>query len=558
MMGKGKRFHIVVSALVFLGLFFAGCAPATAPAPTAKPAVPTTKAPVPAAPTPTPKAAEAQPVYGGILLTNVNTNPPSYDIHQEATLSVPYSFGPCYNSLVKQDPFKVGEIIGDLAERWEVGDGGKTYTFHLHKGVKWHDGQPFSAEDVRYSLDRLRKPTKGTVSPRSLLLSSIKDIEVADKDTVKIILEFPHSAFLGMITIGWEVIMPKHVIEAKGNMKKDVVGTGPFKFVSHDSGVGTVLKKNDEYFVKGRPYLDGMQVFVITDTTTKFAALRTKRLHMTCQTNGITASQAEVIEKEKLPIKIAKTEGGTNWQIPMRHDVAPWGDVRVRKAMDLAIDRREAIRIVSEGAGTIGAALAPNHPWAIPISEIEKLPGYRQPKDADIAEAKKLLAEAGFPKGIDTPVLFRSGPIWEKGAVFYKDQLAKIGINATLDAKEAGTYVSRLYEGRFTISAYKTSTYGAEPELTLAEAYVTGGGKNYSKYSDAQFDRMFDEQRRITDPAKRKEIILKMQRHLLDTVPLVLSHWEIYLTGLWPEVRNYLTITDSYANNKWQEVWLAK
>lgn len=210
-----KRRLLVVACLTTLSVILTSCTPAVAPTP--KPVVPTPKAaaPTPGAPTSVSKGSEA-PRYGGILPVHVNGPTPSFDIHQESTAYVIQPVACAYNSLVKFDPLQPTEIIGDLAQRWEVSEAGNVYTFYLHKGVKWHDGQPFTAEDVKFSLDRIRKPPRGTVSPRQLTVSAIRDIEAVDKDTIKITLNYPYAGLLVMLSTGWEVIMPKHVIESKG------------------------------------------------------------------------------------------------------------------------------------------------------------------------------------------------------------------------------------------------------------------------------------------------------------------------------------------------------
>ncbi|MBI2906521.1 MAG: ABC transporter substrate-binding protein [Chloroflexi bacterium] len=567
----------VVICLTVLGLLAASCAPAATqpkvpatqppsapaakseakPAATPKPAAPVAT-PKPAAPAATPKPAADQPRSGGILPVHINGPTPNFDIHQESTVYVLQPLASTYSSLTKYDPLDPTKIVGDLAQRWEVSQDGKVYTFHLQKGVKWHDGQQLTAEDVKFSLDRIRKPPTGTASPRRVALSAIGDIEVIDKDTVKVVLNNPQAAFIDMLSTAWEVIMPKHVIESKGSMKRDVVGTGPFKFLKHEPGIVLEVKKNEDYFVKGRPYLDGIRFFVLSDATTRFAALRTKRILLTAFGNGVTPSQAELVERDKLPIKITPIQGATLWRFVMRLDAAPWSDIRVRRAVSLTLDRQEAVRIVSERRGDVGSSVPPNSPMAIPPAELAKLPGYRQPKDADVAEARKLLAEAGFPNGFDTTVMFRSGAIWEQPAVFFKDQLAKAGIKANLEAMESGGFIGRLFEGRFVTAFLSLGVQVFEPGVILGDYYLTGAGQNYGKYSDKEFDAMFEEQMRTMDVAKRREILLKMQYKVLETIPFVVSHWQNHLGAMWPEVRNVRPGLTVYNNHQHENTWIAQ
>ncbi|MBI2906237.1 MAG: hypothetical protein HYX92_01135 [Chloroflexi bacterium] len=558
-----KKLLIMATCFMILGLLLAGCAPAVAPSPTpiaappAKTPAAVTPASKPAIPTPVPKPRAEQPRYGGILTVRGNGVPPSFDIHQESTMYTIQPAAPSYNALVKYDPFRA-EIVGDLAQRWEVSEAGKVYTFYLNKGVKWHDGQTASTEDVKFSLDRIRRPPRGTVSPRQAMLSAIEDVEVVNQDAVRVVLRYPYAGLLGALSTGWEVIMPKHVIESRGDMKRVVVGTGPFRFTSYEPGSFVKLERNKDYFLRGRPYLDGITIYMIIDPSVSFAALRTKRLHMTSTGNGLTSSQAEIVNKEKLGIVAQRLEGSKTWRLLTRLDEPPWNDIKVRRAVDLVLDRQAAIRVVQEGMGTIGGPLPSNSPVAIPAAEVAKMPGYRQPKDADIAEAKRLLAEAGYPNGFDNRLLFRSGPLFEKAAVFFQDQLSKLGIRATLEGKEAAAYVSRLYEGQFALAALSLGIFAAEPGVILGDAYLTKGAQNYVGFSDREFDRMFDEQMRTMDVAKRKELLLKMQHRILEMVPFVLSHWIDDLMGLWPEVRDYKHGLTLYDNFQHENTWLAQ
>ena len=173
-----RKLFTMVSCLAALGLLLASCAPAAAPTlvpkPTAAPqkidtpSVKPTVTPAPTSPTPTSKPTSAQPRYGGILRNVLKFQIPSFDIHQEASGATLTPMAPMYNGILQYDPMDKEKIIGDLAEKWEMSPDGLVYTFYLYKGVKWHDGQPFSSEDVRYSIERMRNPPQGTRSPRQL------------------------------------------------------------------------------------------------------------------------------------------------------------------------------------------------------------------------------------------------------------------------------------------------------------------------------------------------------------------------------------------------------
>ncbi|MFH1485079.1 MAG: ABC transporter substrate-binding protein [Chloroflexota bacterium] len=588
-MRRGNLF-LLVSLLTVLGLLLASCASTVAPtatpkpeapapakaqpaAPTAKPAAPApTKAPAavptpkpaapaptpkPAAPTPSPKPAAEQPKYGGVLAIGYYTDVASLDVHQEASGAMLMVVSPAYSGLLQYSPLEVDKVVPDLARQWDVSQDGKVYTFHLQQNVKWHDGTPFGAEDVRFSLDRIRKPPTGTRSPRSILFKGIAQVKVPDKDTVTIELADPSAAFVSTMAGAWQKIMPKHVIESRGHMKDVAVGTGPFKLKQYATGVVYEFVKNQDYFIKGRPYVDGVTFYVIRDSGTRFAAFRSRRTVMTSQSNGLTPSQAEVVKNTMPDASVGQSVAGNWWNFFMNLSKKPWNDIRVRQAVNLATDRQQAIKIIDEGYGEQGLYMPPGT-WGLPDSEVLKLPGYRQPKDADRQEAKRLLAEAGYPDGFTTTVMTRAGAYYEKGGIFMKDQLATIGIRADLDVRDQTVIFERLGRHDYDSACFKEGLDVNDPTVVLKDRYMGGAGRNYSGFSDKLVDELLDKQDTMLDEAKRKETVLQIQRRILELQPVALTHWGVYLTGWWKELRDFNAAVPRYSNSTYTEVWLDK
>jgi peptide/nickel transport system substrate-binding protein len=206
------------------------------------------------------------PKYGGVLTQDTFADPPHFDLHQSETITALLPLAPCYSRLIQPDPFDVDKLIPDLAERWDISKDGKVYTFHLRRGVKFHHGKPLAAEDVKASWDRIISPPKGVFSVRKLIFEAIGGIEAPDAQTVRFVLKRPNWSLLTNMAHGWNVIFPKDILDAKGDMKRDVVGTGPFKFKQYVRGVSLEVERNPDYHVKGRPYLDGVKTFFIPDT----------------------------------------------------------------------------------------------------------------------------------------------------------------------------------------------------------------------------------------------------------------------------------------------------
>ncbi|MFH1485304.1 MAG: ABC transporter substrate-binding protein [Chloroflexota bacterium] len=566
----------LVSCLMAAGLLALACGPGAAPtatpkpaapapakAPTApsapKPAAPTAKpaapAPKPAAPSPTPKPAAEQPRYGGILPTAASGDPPSFDLYQESTMSALEPISPCYDGLVEYD-LRTWKIVGVLAEKWETSPDGLAYTFHLRKGLKWHDGKPFSSEDVRYGLERQKTPPKGIRSARKEQLIAVDKIETPDANTVKIAMKEPYSAFMAQFATDWFVVMPKHVIEAKGDMKKDVVGTGAFKLKAYGQGVSVELVKNPDYFTKGLPYLDGITHYIIKDGATRFSALRTGRVKMTGHWASLVPSEAATLKAEQPELVIWKFAAlACPWHA-INTKEPPFDDVRVRQAASLAYDRQAAIKVLAEGEAKVGTFLPPGE-WGLPEAEVLKLPGYRQPKDADRAEAKKLLAEAGYPDGVEFKLLVRSVRLDKKAGEFMKDQLATVGIKANIEVMETAVYNTRTRGFNYQMGSQQNIWRINDPD-ELSRKFLTGSAQNYPQWSNKKFDDLFAEQSRTLDVAKRKAIARQMDDILLKEWPSIWPYWADAILCTWPEVKNFAAPPGHYSCMRLRDIWLAK
>ncbi|MBI2907458.1 MAG: ABC transporter substrate-binding protein [Chloroflexi bacterium] len=540
----------VVSYLAVLGLLLASCAPAAAPPPTTAPAAaPPASTPAPAALSPTPKPAAEQPKRGGVLNRSISADTPSYDIHQGSGLIHLAPIGPAYNGLVQYDPFQPGTVVPDLAEKWAISGDGLTYTFNLRKGVKWHDGTPFSSADVPLSIERVKK--HGSAGPG---LVAIKTVEAPDDATVKIMLSYPSASVLNYVALAWAVIMPKHILDKKGNMKEDVVGTGAFKFKRHERGSFLELERNPNYWEPGRPYLDGVRVYAIGDEASSIAALRTGRVDVIY----LPSEQTVEVLKRNYKEGTVAMHRKANWRaIALPTDRAPWSDIRVRKAVYLTIDRQTAIKVLMSDTGELGGVI-PESMGGIPTEELLKRPGYRQPKDQDIAEAKKLLAEAGFASGLKTSTMFRKRIEFESQAVFMREQLARIGIDVSLRPVDDATYFDLRTKRAYETFSYRNGMAVREPDAILNAEWKTGGPDNWSNISDPELDRLIGLQSREQDPEKRKAIVRQISEKIEGMYSTTILGW----TGLWkawgPRLKNYTLPAQYHDGDKYVHVWLDK
>src|SRR5262247_3664111 len=341
------------------------------------------------------------PKYGGVLnLMQREELPQGLSIHETSTIATVWPASPCFNNLVYFDPMKPVEtpesIIGELAEKWSWQDGYRNLVFFLRKGVKWHDGQPFTSKDVKFTFDMVREApdsaTKLRLNPRKDWYANVEAIEAADAHTVVFRLKRPQPSILMMLASGQSPVYPAHVPIA--DQRNRCVGTGPFKFKEWRRGEFVEYVKNPDYFVKGRPYLDGLKYVIISERGTRTAALQAGRLDA-AGPGETTKAIADQLKAAVPQMVITRVGSLTSPNLLVNNTRPPFNDVRVRRAVDLAIDREGYIEGVLHGAGVTGAALAPRPygSWGLSESELTSILGKPEGRKA---AARKLLAEAGY------------------------------------------------------------------------------------------------------------------------------------------------------------------
>ena len=345
--------------------------------------------------------APATPKHGGVLVTSPLSATPSLSPHEESTIATVQQASPCFSNLVYFDPAKKVEsgdtLIPELADKWSWQDGYRNLVFLLRHDVKWHDGKPFTSQDVKYTFDIVRGApdarAKLKVNPRKLWYENIDAIEAPDAYTVVFRLKKPQPSLLPMLASGYSPVYPAHVPLAE--FKNRCVGTGPFKLKDNKPGELVEYVKNPDYFIKGRPYLDGLKFVVIRDRSTQIAALQSGQLDVAG--SGWNKTNAENARSGAPKLIIGEADSNVNDNVLVNFKKAPFTDIRVRRAINLALDRKAYLVGPRQGAATFGGALLPRPAgvWGLPAAEVAKLPGMGDPARQK-AEAKKLLAEAGF------------------------------------------------------------------------------------------------------------------------------------------------------------------
>ncbi|MBI2910284.1 MAG: ABC transporter substrate-binding protein [Chloroflexi bacterium] len=561
-----KAQSLLTTSLFVVGLLLASCAPGAAPTPTTKPAPaapPSAKAPVAAtpaskstAPAATPKPAAEQPRYGGILTSWVQSFG-ALDPQQESG-EVYQSIAAMYSHLVQADPLTVDKFVPGLGEKWQMSQDGLTWTFDIRQGVKFHDGSPFAVDDAVFTVKRLTDPPRGIISNAAYLLKPVVKSIDKDGNKAKVTLQYPFAMMLETLAMGFSAMYSEKYLQKNNDMKTSVMGTGPFKLKSFTPGIGVEGIKNPDFWVKGHPYLDGYRVLIIRDAATRISALRTGKVNMTGKTLGaLPPSDMEKLSKENPDFKFYPTASVNGAWFFMNTRKPPFQDQKVRKAIHLAVDRQAALKVVAEGRGLIGQPF-PLGPWPIPAEELDKMPGYRQPKAADVAEAKKLMRDAGYPDGFELTVLAR--PNWQSknAAVFMTDQLAQLGIKTKVSVLEDAIFWDTGRKAGHEAMVYTPLFFLPDPH-TQGRFWAPGGALSFAgNDNDQELIKMWNEQIRIVDQAQRKAIIRRVAEHLLEALPGVPMVWYHVFIGVRPEVRNFTPGISDYVGNTLEEIWLAK
>jgi peptide/nickel transport system substrate-binding protein len=425
-------------------------------------------------------------------------------------------------------------ILPDLAEKWTVSKDGKVYTFNLRKGVLFHNkppvnGREVSADDVKYSLERFM--AKSSFRDR---FEPVQAIDVVDRYTVRITLKEPYAPFLNhLANPTFCAILPR---EAEDKFKDfnhpdAVIGTGPFVMKSYEKGVRVVYERNPTFYMKGFPYLDGVVIDITPDAAARLAVLRAGKAEMPHIWGWVSPEEARSVKQTNPEMSVTPYEVIAQGFIYLRTDQPPFNDVRVRRALSLSIDRKAWNDALLFGEGCVDPGPIPCglKEWKLDASKIEPakakyLTGY------DPAEAKRLLAEAGYAKGFTMPIYHWPGYVvpWRSYYELAADNLGKIGINVELKPEEYGKYISTTAIGKYEKAAMGPSTPFTEVDDFLFGRFYPELATNQSHVADAELTKMLLAQRREMDPKKRKQIVDDIQRYLADKA------YYIYVPS-WPQ-----------------------
>jgi peptide/nickel transport system substrate-binding protein len=479
------------------------------------------------------KAPEPNPKSGGVLKYAITSRLPHFDFHQSGTINSLGSQGCMYDNLVRRDPRDSGKtVIPDLAYGWEVAKDGQTYTFHLREGVQFHDGAEFTSEDVKATYDRICKPPQGIMIPRSTLFTTVSEIQAPDKKTVVFKLSEPRPASFMMAAFasGWNGIVRKKTLEDNQyNLRRvvDIPGTGPFKSKRRIENEVWVMEKNQAYWNKGLPYLDGIEFYHALPFSPELgSAILSNRVDYARICDPVTMRKA----KETKGMSATSFYQSVIQATYMNNKKKPLDDPRVRRAIHLSLDRPVLIDVVKDVSPMMmGGFLYPFSDTATPIDQLKKRPGYQEDTTAAVKEAKALMAAAGYANGFKQPLDFMirdlaSFKLWAQAIQAMLQQ--SLGIEIKLRTVVESVWFDDIKSGNYDLAIGAVVSTLLDPSDYFNAWYKKDGPQNYSFWDNKTFNELLPQIDREIDTKKRLDMIRKVEEAMEQDPPLLPVAWE--------------------------------
>ncbi len=502
---------------------------------------------------------------GGIFRMQHFDSPASMSILEESTRATEQPMMAVFNNLVLYDQHvaqnSLQSIRPDLATKWEWSEDGKELTFPLHQGVKWHDGKPFTAADVKCTWDLLmgKGSDKLRINPRKAWYSNVEDVTTRGDYEVTFHLKQPQPALLALLASGWSPIYPCHVPARE--MRQHPIGTGPFKFVEFKPNEYIKVTKNQDYWKKDRPYLDGIEFTIMRETGPRNLAFFAGKFDSIPL--GVTIPTLKDF-KEQAPQAICQVNvGNVPRTMLINLHKPPFDNPELRRAMVLSLDREAFVKIINDGVGNLGANMLPppDGVWGMPPDVLQTLSGYGGDVAKNRAEARKIMEKLGYgpDKRLAVKLSTRNFPAWRDPAVILASQLKEIYIDAELEFVDTALWYAKVTRKDYTVGAVPIESGVDDPDQMFYENYYTGATRNYAGYSDPEFDKLVDLQSMQSDPEKRKQIVWQAERKLAEAAFRPVLFFPAGASCRQPWVEGWTRMTNSIYNEwRFEDVWLDK
>jgi peptide/nickel transport system substrate-binding protein len=488
-----------------------------------------------------PARQDGTPKPGGILKAGMQADPTSLDPQKEGLTAIWHVSEQIYDGLTRIITPDLSVSPG-LAESWEVSNDGITYTFHLRPGVLFHDGTPLKASDVKFTYERLVDPKFASTNAADL--ASMKSVEAPDDQTVVMTLNAPDASLLATLAGGSCKVVSEAFAKAHNNdLSQVAMGTGPFKFVEYVPNTRLVFEKNADYWEEGKPYLDGIEMTIAADDTSRTAAVVSGTVDFIEY-----APLRDVDSLQQDPSIALAGDANTNIRfIGLSLTKEPFSKPQVRQAIAAVVDRNAMLGPTVFGHGTPTAVLFPPDFWATLPTEVPA---------PDVEKAKSLMAEAGYPDGFQTTIISWSQySFLSNAAVVLQEQLRQIGIEAELNLVENATMIDQVYVNKtFDIVVTGESAY-VDPNTLILPAFHTGESGNFVGYSNPDADKLIEQGIAVADQAERAKIYQDLQKILLEDLPWINLFIANQFEAMKTDVKGYVHIPTG-SNISFRETWL--
>ncbi len=499
---------------------------------------------------------------GGVLRVTHRDSPGNLSVHEMGTVSVIMPMMGVFNNLVVYDQHTARNgletIVPELATSWDWSGDGTQLTFKLRDGVNWHDGKPFTAEDVKCTWDLLAGKAKDAfkINTRKGWYTNVKEVTTNGPQEAIFHLKQPQPALLALLASGFTPVYPCHV--SQRDMRQAPIGTGPFKFKEFLANQSISVVRNPHYWKPGLPYLDGVEYTIIPNRSTAMLAFLAGKFDMIFPFEVSIPLLKEI--KSQMPQAVCEITPTNTAPNVLMNPIPPFDNLDIRRAVAMALDRKAFIDILTEGQGDIGTAMQPlpEGRWGMPVEMRAQLPGY----DPDVAKsreaARAIMRAHGFgpDKRLAVKLSTRNLAVYRDPAVILISQLKEIYIDGELEPIETANWVPKLIRRDYQMALSIVGNGVDDPDQGFPENYACGS-RTYMDYCNPELDRLIAAQSAERDQEKRKQLVWEIDRRLTaDAVRPVLFYIKSG-TCKRPEVKNMTIMVNSTFNGwRMEDVWL--
>src|SRR5437016_1386734 len=519
-----------------------------------------------AAATAAPQDEEAGRRGGTLTYTIPADAPPSFDGHREGTFAMLHATAPFYSVLIRinpDNPSSTTDFVCDLCTAMpQSTDDGKTYTFKIRDGVKFHDGSALTAADVAASWEHIIHPPEGVLSVRQSWYTMVDKVEAPDPTTVIFRLKFATNAFIPALADPFTFVYKKEILDQDPRWyEKNVLGSGPFKFAEYETGQAIKGVRNPDYYRKGLPYLDGFTGIYADKQAVRVEAIRSDRAAM--EFRGLPPSaRDEIVRALGDKVTVQESDWNCGSLVQPNHKKKPFDDARVRRALTLAIDRWHGAPALAKIANikTVGGIVFPGSPLAATQEELGQIAGFWPDIEKSRAEARRLLKEAGA-EGLSFELLNRNvDQPFKYVATWLIDEWSKVGLHVKQRVLPTGPWFEAMRNGDFDVVLEAPGHGMVNPLVDVQKALPASvDSENYGNYDDPQEVELYDKMLRETDPARQRALMRQFEKLVLDDqAHMIWVLWWHRIVPYQSYVKGFKIAPTHFINQDLATIWLDK